>query len=68
LEIFSKHAGRKVINTDDVMLLGRRNEALEHILKRELDQMRAAEGRRELPQNPAKKRGQPTRPHLVTIA
>ncbi|KAF2130912.1 hypothetical protein P153DRAFT_421923 [Dothidotthia symphoricarpi CBS 119687] len=45
LETFSKHAGRKAINTDDVMLLTRRNEALESILRRELDTLRAAEGR-----------------------
>ncbi|KAF1962866.1 hypothetical protein CC80DRAFT_487319 [Byssothecium circinans] len=45
LEVFSKHAGRKVINTDDVMLLTRRNEALETLLKQNLDQMKAAEGR-----------------------
>jgi hypothetical protein len=29
LETFAKHAGRRVINTDDVMLLSRRNEGLE---------------------------------------
>ncbi|KAH7090775.1 kinetochore component CENP-S-domain-containing protein, partial [Paraphoma chrysanthemicola] len=62
LEVFSKHGGRKVINTDDVMLLTRRNDALETMLKQELDRMKAAEGR---PDGPAaagaqgKKRGRP---------
>ena len=45
LEVFSKHGGRKVINTDDVMLLTRRNDALETMLKKELDGMKVAEGR-----------------------
>jgi centromere protein S len=61
LEVFSKHAGRKVIATDDVMLLTRRNEALESILKQELDQMKAAEGRgggAQVQKEP-KKRGRP---------
>ncbi|KAF1978214.1 hypothetical protein BU23DRAFT_587189 [Bimuria novae-zelandiae CBS 107.79] len=56
LELFSKHAGRKVVTADDVMLLTRRNEALEGILKAELDRMRAEEGRGE--EGP-KKRGRP---------
>lgn len=47
LETFSAHAGRKVITTDDVMLLTRRNDALESMLKQELDALRAAEGRGE---------------------
>ena len=47
LSTFSAHAGRKIINTDDVMLLTRRNDALETMLKGELERMRAAEGRGE---------------------
>jgi len=45
LEVFSKHGGRKAINTDDVMLLTRRNDALETMLKQELDSIRGVEGR-----------------------
>lgn len=33
LESFAKHAGRDTINTNDVLLLARRNERLEDILK-----------------------------------
>ncbi|KAH8722905.1 kinetochore component CENP-S-domain-containing protein [Phaeosphaeriaceae sp. PMI808] len=55
LEVFAKHGGRKVVNTDDVMLLTRRNDALETMLRAELDRMRANEGREEQ----AKKRGRP---------
>jgi len=33
LESFASHAGRRTIKTDDVMLLTRRNEGLETILK-----------------------------------
>ncbi|CAI9632123.1 unnamed protein product [Alternaria burnsii] len=46
LEVFSKHAGRNTINPDDVLLLGRRNEQLQGLLERELEDIRAAEGRR----------------------
>ncbi|KAF2190818.1 hypothetical protein K469DRAFT_721722 [Zopfia rhizophila CBS 207.26] len=45
LETFAKHAGRRVINTDDVMLLSRRNEGLETVLKQALDEMKTKEGR-----------------------
>ncbi|KAF2463453.1 uncharacterized protein BDR25DRAFT_245734, partial [Lindgomyces ingoldianus] len=45
LEMFSKHAGRKVINMDDVLLLGRRNDALLEILGKKMQHLRAEEGR-----------------------
>ncbi|OAK98024.1 hypothetical protein IQ06DRAFT_295402 [Phaeosphaeriaceae sp. SRC1lsM3a] len=61
LETFSAHAGRSVINTDDVMLLARRNDALEEMLRRELDAIKAGEGRgeKETTKGQAKKRGRP---------
>ncbi|KAJ9214774.1 hypothetical protein DTO166G4_3606 [Paecilomyces variotii] len=38
LESFAKHAGRSTINVADVMLLTRRNEGLESILRAFVDQ------------------------------
>ncbi|KAK6439458.1 MHF histone-fold complex component [Oleoguttula sp. CCFEE 5521] len=35
LETFAKHAGRTTINSKDVLLLARRNEGLEEVLKQE---------------------------------
>ena len=58
LETFAAHAGRKAINTDDVMLLTRRNDALETMLRAELESLRAAEGRG-ADADAAKKRGRP---------
>ncbi|KAL5118936.1 MHF histone-fold complex component [Pleosporales sp. CAS-2024a] len=68
LEVFAKHAGRRAINTDDVMLMTRRNDALESMLKDELDRIKAAEGRGEAAQSRGrgvaavaeKKRGRPS--------
>ncbi|RJE17448.1 hypothetical protein PHISCL_10215 [Aspergillus sclerotialis] len=40
LESFAKHAGRSTINVSDVMLLARRNEGLESILRAFVDQQR----------------------------
>ncbi|KAI4632335.1 uncharacterized protein J4E88_006105 [Alternaria novae-zelandiae] len=67
LEVFSKHAGRNTINTDDVLLLGRRNEQLQGLLEKELEDIRTAEGRRAdgqpvaraQPAAAGKKRGRP---------
>ncbi|GAB7344573.1 hypothetical protein MBLNU457_3071t1 [Dothideomycetes sp. NU457] len=38
LEAFTKHAGRNVVDTKDVMLLARRNEGLAQLLKDVVDQ------------------------------
>ncbi|KAH8692285.1 putative apoptosis-inducing TAF9-like domain 1 family protein [Talaromyces proteolyticus] len=40
LEAFAKHAGRSTINVNDVMLLARRNEGLESILRGFVDQQK----------------------------
>ncbi|MCJ1322475.1 hypothetical protein MMC15_007824 [Xylographa vitiligo] len=37
LESFTKHAGRGTVDVDDVMLLSRRNEGLETVLRTFLD-------------------------------
>ena len=42
LESFSRHAGRSTINPEDVMLLTRRNEGLEQILREELKRFEKA--------------------------
>ncbi|EEH18432.1 hypothetical protein PABG_00995 [Paracoccidioides brasiliensis Pb03] len=43
LEAFAKHAGRSTINISDAMLLARRNEGLESILRAYVDQEQAKE-------------------------
>jgi hypothetical protein len=48
LETFAKHAGRNIIQTEDVMLLTRRNEGLETVMKQFVDELRAKEGRPKL--------------------
>jgi centromere protein S len=40
LESFATHAGRRTIKIDDVMLLTRRNEGLETILKDFVEQLK----------------------------
>ncbi|KAH7382157.1 kinetochore component CENP-S-domain-containing protein [Pyrenochaeta sp. MPI-SDFR-AT-0127] len=59
LESFARHGGRTAVNADDVMLLTRRNDALETMLRQELERLRAAEGRGDVQSMGAKKRGQP---------
>jgi centromere protein S len=44
LEAFAKHAGRSQINSDDVMLLTRRNEGLEAVLRSYLENQRSNQG------------------------
>ncbi|KAL4925088.1 CENP-S family protein [Aspergillus undulatus] len=43
LESFAKHAGRSTINVSDVMMLARRNEGLESILRTFVDRQRQNE-------------------------
>ncbi|KAF9885892.1 hypothetical protein FE257_012272 [Aspergillus nanangensis] len=43
LESFAKHAGRSTINVSDVLLLARRNEGLESILRAFVDREREEE-------------------------
>ena len=47
LESFAKHAGRSTLKSDDVMLLGRRNEGLEGILREEAERLRASKEAKE---------------------
>jgi len=44
LESFAKHAGRTQINADDVLLLARRNEGLESLLRGYVEDMRKTNG------------------------
>ncbi|CBF89155.1 CENP-S family protein [Aspergillus nidulans FGSC A4] len=43
LESFAKHAGRSTINVSDVMMLARRNEGLESILRTYIARLREQE-------------------------
>ncbi|EXJ94394.1 hypothetical protein A1O1_02788 [Capronia coronata CBS 617.96] len=51
LEAFAKHAGRNTIKPDDVMLLTRRNEGLEQILRQELRRLEAEKKKNKKNQN-----------------
>jgi hypothetical protein len=44
LESFAKHAGRTQIATDDVLLLSRRNEGLEGLLREFVQELRTENG------------------------
>jgi CENP-S protein len=44
LESFAKHAGRTQISVDDVMLLARRNEGLEALLRAYVEKSRKESG------------------------
>ncbi|KAK0512460.1 hypothetical protein JMJ35_005588 [Cladonia borealis] len=46
LESFAKHAGRSTISTEDVMLLARRNEGLEAVLKAYVDKQKGGKSKR----------------------
>ncbi|KAK3172302.1 hypothetical protein OEA41_005623 [Lepraria neglecta] len=46
LENFAKHARRSTISTEDVMLLSRRNEGLEVVLKVYLDKQKVGKSKR----------------------
>ncbi|KPI38928.1 uncharacterized protein AB675_4710 [Cyphellophora attinorum] len=41
IEAFAKHAGRKVVKVEDVVMLGRRNEGLKEVLEGEVRELRA---------------------------
>ncbi|EXJ84688.1 hypothetical protein A1O3_05358 [Capronia epimyces CBS 606.96] len=51
LEAFAKHGGRRTITTDDVMLLTRRNEGLEQILEKQLQNLKEERKERDKKKN-----------------
>ena len=46
LQLCIRHAGRSTISTEDVMLLSRRNEGLEAVLKAYLDKQKVGRSKR----------------------
>jgi centromere protein S len=45
LESFAKHAGRTAVTTDDVLLMTRRNDALNGIIREFIEREQAKDGR-----------------------
>ena len=45
LETFSRHAGRTTVTTDDVLLVARRNDALQGIIRDFVDRESAGKGK-----------------------
>jgi hypothetical protein len=45
LESFAKHAGRTTVTTDDVLLLARRNEGLEAVVREYVDREMAGKAK-----------------------
>ena len=56
LESFASHAGRRTIKTDDVMLLTRRNEGLETILKDFVEKLKVRNENAKRAEGPAGKK------------
>jgi len=56
LEGFSRHAGRTTVNTDDVLLITRRNDALHGIMKDVVDKESVKKGKQKAGGRPAAKR------------
>ncbi|KAF2762297.1 hypothetical protein EJ05DRAFT_204382 [Pseudovirgaria hyperparasitica] len=68
LETFAKHAGRSTVNTTDVLLLARRNEGLESLLHRFVEDLRVKEGRPGQASTGAKSRGKGTSGRGASVA
>lgn len=61
MELFARHAGRRAVQAEDVMLLGRRNVDVEELLRAEFERIKAEEGRSGAGAGAgAKKRGRPS--------
>jgi hypothetical protein len=56
LEGFSRHAGRSTVNTDDVLLITRRNDALHGIMKDVVDKELVKKGKQKARRQPVAKK------------